>query len=164
MAVEPLWDFAVRIYAHPGVEAACLELQDKWHADVPVLIYALWAGAQGRHLTHADFEIVVPKVAAWHTNTVAALRSIRRALRHRDAFGPRFENTARRIATHLEELELIAERCELEFLETQECGAPSEYGAPTIAANLVSYLDFLKVSFPRFDQGKRDLLVASVGA
>ncbi len=164
MAVEPLWDFAVRVYARPGFEAACLELQDAWHADVPVLIYALWVGAHGRGLTHVDFEIVVPTVAAWQTNTVAALRSIRRALRQRDAFEPGFESTAHSIAAHLKELELIAERCELEFLETLECGTPSEYVVPTIAANLASYLDFLKVSLPRFGQGKRDRLVASVGA
>ena len=36
---ESIWDFALRVYAANAVEEACLHLQDRWHADIPVLLF-----------------------------------------------------------------------------------------------------------------------------
>ena len=43
-AAGALWDFAVRLYAEPGVGEACLALQDRFGVDVPLLLWAAWLG------------------------------------------------------------------------------------------------------------------------
>jgi uncharacterized protein (TIGR02444 family) len=45
-----LWDWAVQGYARPGVEALCLELQDEYGQCVSFLLWAAWAGAEGRRI------------------------------------------------------------------------------------------------------------------
>ena len=38
------WSFSLRIYGAPGVEPACLDLQDRFGADVNLALYCLWIG------------------------------------------------------------------------------------------------------------------------
>ncbi|WP_284733726.1 TIGR02444 family protein, partial [Pseudomonas aeruginosa] len=41
-----VWKFAVDVYARPGVETACLALQEQG-ADVCLLLVAAWLGRRG---------------------------------------------------------------------------------------------------------------------
>ena len=41
---ESFWSFSLTVYGRPGVEAACLELQDRFGADVNLALYCLWIG------------------------------------------------------------------------------------------------------------------------
>lgn len=50
---EDLWNHAVGLYRGAGVEAACLELQNRAGAEVAVLLYACWRWRLGRP-AHAD--------------------------------------------------------------------------------------------------------------
>ena len=46
-----LWDFAQRLYARPGVESACLHLQEAG-ADVCLLLCGAWLERHGIACTH----------------------------------------------------------------------------------------------------------------
>ena len=72
-----LWSFAQRLYACPGVEAACLRLQEDG-ADVCLLLCAAW-------LERRDVACLAPRVEAlrslaepWQRDVIAPLRGLRR--------------------------------------------------------------------------------------
>ena len=142
---ESLWDFAVRVYARAGVEDACLALQDDWHADVPFVFYVLWAGLQGRRLSTADIEAGVARVRAWQNRVVGPIRQLRRALREEGDVAPALVRDMKAVRDDLKQVELDAERRELEFLSATRVGTPGEPGETTTKANLIVYLDFLGV-------------------
>ena len=78
-AAGALWDFAVRLYAEPGVSEACLVLQDRFGVDVPLLLWAAWLGdgADAAALRAGD-----RAVGPWRARAVRPLRALRRHLRH----------------------------------------------------------------------------------
>lgn len=79
--VPPLRDWAFAVYGRPGVEAACLELQDDHAMDVVALLWCIWAG---RHLGAVDAETMeraLAETGGWQAEIVAPLRSVRRLLR-----------------------------------------------------------------------------------
>ena len=78
-AAGALWDFAVRLYAEPGVSDACLALQDRFGVDVPLLLWAAWLGdgADAAALRAGD-----RAVGPWRARAVRPLRALRRHLRH----------------------------------------------------------------------------------
>ncbi|WP_431855029.1 TIGR02444 family protein [Azospirillum sp.] len=79
---ESLWRFSLAVYGRPGVDAACIDLQDRLGADVNLLLLALWAGAVcGTPLSAADLERLASEAAAWHRPVVAPLRGVRRHLK-----------------------------------------------------------------------------------
>jgi uncharacterized protein (TIGR02444 family) len=45
--VPGLWAFSLALYARPGVAAACLALQDRFGADVNLLLLGFWRAAKG---------------------------------------------------------------------------------------------------------------------
>ncbi|MEQ8247213.1 MAG: TIGR02444 family protein [Alphaproteobacteria bacterium] len=158
---ESLWDFAVRVYGRPGVEAACVELQDSYNADVLVLIYGLWAGTRGKRLSRGDFAAIMSSVAPWQRHTISPLRAVRRALKESADFSNGFEVAARSVGRRVKDLELDAERCELEFLETLGYGEATEKGGATTESNLAIYLSSLDISPHQFGLQQRSLLVAA---
>ncbi len=77
-AAGALWDFAVRLYAEPGVSEACLALQDRFGVDVPLLLWAAWLGdgADAAALRAGD-----RAVGPWRARAVRPVRALRRHLR-----------------------------------------------------------------------------------
>jgi len=79
---ESLWRFSLAVYGRPGVDAACIDLQDRLGVDVNLLLLALWAGAVcGARLSGAEAERLAAEAAAWHRPVVAPLRGVRRHLK-----------------------------------------------------------------------------------
>ncbi len=76
-----LWDYAVALYASPGVAAACLALQDRRGADVNLLLLACWLGATGREPDAGRIAEVLERAAAWQEGLVRPLREARRRLK-----------------------------------------------------------------------------------
>ncbi len=80
---NPLWDFTVWAYKEPGVEEACLALQDKHGVDVNILMFCLWlaqigAGPSGlaRYLSGA-----LKLSRDWQRGLVEPLRHVRRTMK-----------------------------------------------------------------------------------
>ena len=80
LAESPLWPFALATYARPGVEAACLQLQDEAGVDVCELLWRCWL------LHHAAIpepgsETALAKVRRWQREVTTPLRRLRRELK-----------------------------------------------------------------------------------
>ena len=105
-----LWDWALEAYRRPGVEAACLRLQDEAGQCVPYLLWAVWADPTPEAL-RAGAAIARP----WQDQVVAPLRAARRAAK------PAFDgvNDAGRetLRAAVKAAELEAERLLLEALD-----------------------------------------------
>ena len=83
---DSLWRFALAVYGQPGVEAVCLDLQERLGADVPLLLFVLWAGAAcGVRLPDAAPDATMERLSAeadaWRNAVVAPLRGVRRHLK-----------------------------------------------------------------------------------
>ena len=76
LAAAPLWDFALALYARPGVEAACLHLQDDAGVDVTELLWRCWLYRHGLATGEAP-----EAVRRWQAEVTAPLRRLRRALK-----------------------------------------------------------------------------------
>lgn len=79
---HPFWDFALDVYRQPGVSEACLQLQERDHVDVNLLLFACWVGASGGgRLSRDEVERCRDAVGPWHDAVVRPLRGVRRTLK-----------------------------------------------------------------------------------
>lgn len=76
-----LWPWALHAYARPGVQAACLELQDSHGQSVPFLLWAAWAAQQGCALSADALSQAASLAQRWEQAAVAPLRQARRGLK-----------------------------------------------------------------------------------
>jgi uncharacterized protein (TIGR02444 family) len=110
-----MWDWAVRAYARPGVEPACLSLQGEYGHCVGYLLWATWAAQSGRSIDEAHLARAATLARHWETGILQPLRTARRALKQ-PIVGielPGQEN----LHNQLRADELAAERLLLEALE-----------------------------------------------
>ncbi len=78
-----LWEWSTRAWATPGVEVACLDLQDAQGQNIPLLLWAAWAASTGRAPSDDDIEAACDTARVWQETVVAPLRGVRRALKTR---------------------------------------------------------------------------------
>jgi uncharacterized protein (TIGR02444 family) len=79
---HPFWDYSLQLYRRPGVEKACLVLQDEFDLDVNIVLFCLWAGAEGPgQLTSAEITECIARGGRWQREVVQRLRFIRRTLK-----------------------------------------------------------------------------------
>jgi uncharacterized protein (TIGR02444 family) len=75
------WDFATALYARPGVETACLSLQDVDGQSVPLLLWRLWSLHEAREVDTEVLDRAVGCARTWESSAVAPLREVRRRLK-----------------------------------------------------------------------------------
>src|SRR3954453_309049 len=103
-----LWRFALAVYQRPGVADACLLLQDRHGCNVPLLLFAAWAGAdRGILLTADEVATAGSAVGAWRGGAVEALRMVRRRLKHGPPPAP--DATTGSLRSRLQAIEIEAE-------------------------------------------------------
>ena len=73
--MSEFWDWAVAVHAKPGVAEACLDLQDAYGQNVPLLLWAVWRGG--------DVAAAVALARVWDSEVVGPLRGVRRCLKGR---------------------------------------------------------------------------------
>jgi uncharacterized protein (TIGR02444 family) len=113
-----LWSWALATYPRPGVEAACLALQDEHEVNVCYLLWAAWGESEGRAL---DLAAGVALAEAWEDEVASPLRGVRR---HLKPSRPGVDDEAREaLRGEVKRLELAAERLLLESLEALPSGA-----------------------------------------
>lgn len=107
-----LWSFALSTYARPGVEAACLRLQEQG-ADVCLLLCGAWLERRGVAHTPERVQALQQLARPWRVQVVEPLRQMRvqwRALAQQDT---QLASLREQVKT----LELEAERTLLARLE-----------------------------------------------
>ncbi|WP_111414865.1 TIGR02444 family protein [Billgrantia lactosivorans] len=136
LSADPLWDFALAFYARPGVEAACLRLQDEAGVDVCELLWLCWLYRHG--LTLAEDPPGLADVRRWQQEVTRPLRGLRRRLKAEAAHGSGVAEVRRRI----QRAELAAERETLERLQSLAAQAveliPLPAAAPSLEISLAS--------------------------
>jgi uncharacterized protein (TIGR02444 family) len=129
-----LWNYALATYARPGVEAACLSLQDEHGQCAPLLLWRMWAVSERRPVDAALVEGAAATARAWDEAAVAPLRQVRRRLKH--GFSPIPDKARTALREDLKSAELRAERMLLETLEamTPAPGAAHEAAVDALVA------------------------------
>ena len=107
------WDWAVTAYARPGVAELCLDLQDAHGQNVPLLLWAIWAGQGGRRVEAAQ---AVATARAWQ-QVIVPLREVRRRLKTTVTE----DDDAQRLPVReqVKAVELAAEKALMTLLESQ---------------------------------------------
>ncbi|MFI8746124.1 TIGR02444 family protein [Pseudomonas sp. NPDC077186] len=121
--MQDLWNFAVRLYARPGVEDACLQLQEGG-GDVCLLLAGAWLQRRGVPCREPYLKALQALAEPWQREVVAPLRQLRRDWRTTAAADAELATLRERIKT----LELEAERLLLQRIETLAQNWPSEDG------------------------------------
>ncbi|MDZ7888840.1 MAG: TIGR02444 family protein [Pseudomonas sp.] len=75
-----LWDFAQRLYGRPGVENACLQLQEAG-ADVCLLLGGAWLQRHGVACTPARLAQLQAIAQPWQAEVISPLRQLRQSWR-----------------------------------------------------------------------------------
>jgi uncharacterized protein (TIGR02444 family) len=78
---NPFWDYAVELYRQKGVEAACLELQQRHGLDVNVVLFCCWLASRGIAADEAVLRRIVERAGAWQEEFVRPLRTLRSRLK-----------------------------------------------------------------------------------
>ena len=127
-STNTFWDWALKAYAAPGVQDACLQLQDASGQNVPLLLWAGWTAATGRVLDADSIEGACDCARAWDEAAVSPLRTLRRTLK---GVNPDIDNAAREALRHqVKAVELAAER---HLMAGLEAIAPEPTTAPRAA-------------------------------
>jgi uncharacterized protein (TIGR02444 family) len=80
---EVFWDYSVALYGRTGVEAACLELQQRHGIDVNLVLLCLWLGERGTALDGEMLARLCHAAGRWQIEVVRPLRALRRRLKER---------------------------------------------------------------------------------
>ena len=137
-AAEEFWKFSLEFYARPGVEAACLALQDRHGRDVNIMLYLCWLGLSARgRIDGNGLARAEETMAPWRRAAIEPLRKARRGLNpaERDGVAALYEAA--------KAIELAAERMgqqQLAALAPPPVPRAADARAPDAAANLTLYL------------------------
>ena len=119
--MQELWNFALELYAKPGVEQACLELQEAG-SDVCLLLAGAWLERRGVRCLDERLHALTAVANPWQREVIAPLRRTRRDWRTA-AKGDAELTTLRE---QIKKLELQAERVLLERLQVLAESWPNE--------------------------------------
>jgi uncharacterized protein (TIGR02444 family) len=126
------WRYIQALYARPGVEQACLSLQQQFGIDVVLLLWCAWAGQQCAVALDPDLVSRAAHVSTnWHMEVVRPLRQLRQRLKG----GPRPAPSAatESLREQLKAAELNAERLGLEALCAAVVLTERAGGSPELA-------------------------------
>ncbi|ESQ74982.1 TIGR02444 family protein [Asticcacaulis sp. AC402] len=78
---EPFWDWAVAVYGRGSVAEACLRLQDEGGHNVPLLLWAAWAGVHGVRIGDDLASQAAAIARVWSDEVIVPLRKVRRRMK-----------------------------------------------------------------------------------
>lgn len=147
-AADDFWAFSLRVYAAPGVERACLSLQERLGLDVNVLLFCCWSAARGYgDLRDEEWRELLARSRAWQDAVVGHLRSVRVLLRDASLLAPLPPDARARAGAlrgQVKALELESEAIEqallADVLRRPPGTPPEEARVAAAGANLGAYL------------------------
>ena len=140
------WSFSLAVYSGSGVQAECLDLQERHGIDVNLLLFCAYVGAVcGVVLPAAALREARDLVGVWHRDVVQELRGARRALKPFAAAVPSPPGgSAAELRGTVKAAELEAERIEQAMLEAWSAERikawPRAEPETAVAANIQSLL------------------------
>jgi len=149
--VNPLWKFSTWAYAQPGVEKACLALQDRLGADVNILMFCIWLGYRGgRSGKITQYLSGALKISRdWQKNIIEPLRTSRinfkDTIENSDMIGSRrqtavtLRESIKKIELQVEELQTVALHALIVEIEEEAMKVKSEEQRKAAQKNLNAY-------------------------
>ncbi|MGP0172882.1 TIGR02444 family protein [Pseudomonas sp. NCHU5208] len=129
--MQDLWNFALELYARPGVEQACLQLQETG-SDVCLLLAGAWLQKRGVRCLDERLAALRELAGPLQRDVVAPLRQ----LRHQWRTAAREDAELAALREQVKRLELQAERVLLERLQALAEKWPEEAGEDDWLARL----------------------------
>ncbi len=129
----------LKVYAKPGVAQACLELQERFELDVPLLFAVLQAAGKGSHIDSDAIRNLDENCRRWRAEVVRPLRAIRVQLKA----NPWMESHPPVVSFRSELKALLdAEKLEVAVLEEAIADLPRDEGQEEGRAriNLVAHM------------------------
>ncbi|MFB4392754.1 MULTISPECIES: TIGR02444 family protein [unclassified Pseudomonas] len=123
---DELWNHALALYARPGVENACLSLQELG-GDVCLLLCATWLQRRQVPASVLRAQELRDIAEPWQRNVIGPLRALRREWRGPARGDVQLTTLRERVKT----LELDAERTLLTRLQAHAQQWPASPGGPT---------------------------------
>ncbi len=120
-----LWPWALHAYARPGVQEACLALQDRHGQSIPYLLWAAWTAREGLALPPGALAQAASLAACWEAAAVSPLRQARRGLK--PALAGIADTAREQLRGEVKALELRAEEMLMRALEpiaSEPAGVP----------------------------------------
>lgn len=102
----PLWDFALTLYAKPGVEAACLKLQEEAGLDVCEVLFHCWLYSCGLEAEPKALACQREQRRLWQSHVTEVLRGLRQDLKASAAAS----EPVKALRETIKQAELMAER------------------------------------------------------
>ncbi len=76
------WQFSLTLYDEPAVQEICLLFQERWHANVNLILFCCWFAQTGRgSLDLRDFKKMIAYLDPWHLNITEQIRQFRQSLK-----------------------------------------------------------------------------------
>ena len=157
------WSFALECYDRPGVQSQCLELQDRYAAEVLVLLFLCWRASCGDVLDMTRLRALCERSAPLARQLIGPLRAARRALKSAAQTSGSVELA--QAAARLQAAELRAECLQACWLAQAGllpvCVSPSGERATQAGTSIADYLRLLGVE-SAVAQRRADSLAAAV--
>jgi len=77
-----LWQFSLAYYQQDKAAKCLLLLQDEYGAEVNILLWCLWLGADGRLISAEDLASALALIGEHQNNYLLPMRKLRRALKN----------------------------------------------------------------------------------
>lgn len=124
-----LWAFLLAIYRQPGVQEICLDLQERYDADIVLVLICVFYMRPGQiALGAARIAELQAEVAEWRERAILPLRRLRVELRNPGALQ---ETERMALRDKIKTLELEAERTEVRLIAASLTRCPPCPTAPT---------------------------------
>lgn len=139
-----LWKFSLETYERPGVQAACLSLQEDMGMDVNILLYCCWRGA----METEELETLMKELAPWQRDVVGGLRTVRQLMSPMIKDLSEQSDCAVQLRQKIAELELEAEKLQQNIMMRLAAGRGTKAPPSPHAAghNLAQYCRLLRKS------------------
>ena len=138
---SPFWAYSIRFYDDPKIQEACLKAQDKFGADVNLILYVLFRATAGRRIKPKAILKAIKCVESWHLEIVQPLRQIRRRLKDQP-YKLSGDNQAT-IRRAIRNIELKSERFQQQHLETIKIQSDDCEPKQAARHNLAAYFNTL---------------------
>lgn len=130
--MTPFWDWALSVYAKPGIAEACLELQDKDQQCTAYLLWAAWASDQDLGLAQDTLTLGQALASQWESEVLQPLRHTRRHLKTAIAAMP--DPAREALREQVKATELFAEQTLIQALAKLASDAPVLAAEPRLTA------------------------------
>ena len=105
---NPFWRFSLAVYAAKTVRETALDSQDRFGADVNLMLLCCWVGFSGVMLDEKGLRRLDRLVDGWRREVIDPIRTVRRQLS--EAIGPMAPQVTRALREDVKGVELQAEQ------------------------------------------------------